>query len=204
MILSKKFKIIYVLFLCILVGMLSSCSNNHTTVKEKIDQANDVQVYIPIDKDTGTTLDMNLFYKKYYGDKDAVKGDTVYGYEDTFPSKWLGFNYTKKINLLYPIIADETTESEVKRSNYVIVKNVKNGPEPKKIIDVWHDDGFKGYKVKIFYNHDCLPVKVQLIDRDTNNWKTVVTYSYPHITAKQYEKNWEKYRKEVKEGYYVD
>ncbi|GBG04650.1 hypothetical protein NR996_02870 [Lactobacillus rodentium] len=67
-----------------------------------------------------------------------------------------------------------------------------------------HDDGFKGYRVKIFYNHDCLPIKVQLIDRETNKWKTVVTYSYPHITAKQYEKNWEKYRKEVKKGYYED
>ena len=64
----KKIKIIYALFLCILVGILSSCSNNHTTVKEKIDQASDVQVYIPIDKDSGTTIDMNLFYKKYYGD----------------------------------------------------------------------------------------------------------------------------------------
>ncbi|WP_379802284.1 hypothetical protein [Lactobacillus rodentium] len=99
---------------------------------------------------------------------------------------------------------DRITTSEVKKSNYVIIKNVKNRPEQRKIIDIWHDDGFKGYKVKIFYNHDCLPVKVQLIDRETNKWKTIAKYSYPHITAKEYEKNWKEYVKEIREGDFVD
>ena len=38
----------------------------------------------------------------------------------------------KIIALLYPIIADETTEYEIKRSNYVIVKNVKDYLEQKR------------------------------------------------------------------------
>ena len=198
----KKAKIIYILFLCILMGIITGCTNNYTTVKEKIDKANFVRVELSSSRDP---LNMDLATKRLYGGICVgVDDDTIYDYPDTYQDKLLGFNYTKKVNALYPFIADQTTVGEVKKSNYVIVKNVKNNSEQKKLMDFLHDYGFKGYKVKIFYNHDCLPVKVQLIDRETNKWKTITKYSYPHITAKEYEKNWKEYVKKVKKGYFVD
>ena len=197
----KKIKLIYALFLCFLVGMITGCTNNHVTVKEKIDQANYVRVYLP---SSGISLNVNLSIKQWYGYKWAVKDDLLYTYDGNFRDNDLGFKYFKKSYFLYPIIADKTTVNKVKQSNFVIVKDIRNNSEQKKIINIWHGDGFKGYKVKIFYNHECLPVKVQLIDREKNKWETIAKYSYPHITAKEYERNWKEYVKEVKKGYFID
>ena len=194
----KKIKLIYALFLCFLIGILTGCTNNHTTIKEKIDKTNYVTIELP------STLHMDLSGKRWYGNGHAIRKDMDYTYEGTYSTTNGGFNYYKDIYLLYPIIADKTTVEEVKKSNYVIVKDVKNNSKQKKLMQFLHDYGFKGYKVKIFYNHDCLPIKVQLIDRETNKWKTITKYSYPHISSKQYEKNWKNYVKEVKEGYFLD
>ena len=191
-------KIIYTLFLCFLVGILTGCTDNCTTIKEKVDQASYVTVNLP------PTLHMDLASKRWYGNGHAVRKDIDYSYEGPYQTKIRSFYYYKKICLLYPIIADQVKVGKVKESNYVIVKNVKSKSDQRKIIDIWHGDGFKGYRVKIFYNHECLPVKVQLIDRETNKWKTAVKYSYPHITAKQYEKNWKEYVKEIKAGDFLD
>ena len=197
----KKVRIIHILFLCIFVGTLIGCSNEHTTVKQKIDQANYVRIYLP---SSGISLDMNLSTKQWYGYKWAVKDRLVYTYDGKVRDNKLSFNYFRNLYFLYPIIADKTTVNKVKQSNFVIVKDIRNNSEQKKIINIWHGDGFKGYKVKIFYNHECLPVKVQLIDREKNKWETIAKYSYPHITAKEYERNWKEYVKEVKKGYFVD
>ncbi|QNQ80627.1 hypothetical protein [Lactobacillus sp. PV034] len=197
----KKIKFIYILFSFIFIGTITGCTNNQAIIKEKIDKANYVRIYLP---SSGISLDMNLSTKQWYGYKWVVKDSLLYTYDGKVRDNKLSFNYFRNLYFLYPILEDRITTSEVKKSNYVIVKNVKNRPEQKKIVDVWHDDGFKGYKVKIFYNHDCLPVKVQLIDRETNKWETIAKYSYPHITAKEYEKNWKEYVKEIKAGDFLD
>ncbi|GBG04641.1 hypothetical protein NR996_02835 [Lactobacillus rodentium] len=194
----KKVRIIYTIFFCALFGTFMGCSNNHTTIKEKIDKASCVTVELP------PTLHMNLTSKRWYGNGHAVKKNVEYSYDGTYESKISGFYYYRNIFLLYPILADQTRVDEVKKSNYVIVKDVKNNSEQRKIINVWHDDGFKGYKVKVFYNQECLPVKVQLIDRETNKWKTGVKYTYPGISSQQYEKNWKEYLKEIKAGDFLD
>ena len=197
----KKVKIIFAMFILFLIGSVAGCANTQETINENIKKANIVTLHL---QKSGVNLYFDLAAKKLYGDGQGVKNNTVYDYDDNYQDKLLGFNYTKKVELLYPLIADKTTIGEVKNSNYVIVKNVKNNSEQKKLMDFLHDYGFKGYRVKIFYNHDCLPIKVQLIDKDTNKWKTITKSSYPHISSKQYEKNWKKYVKEVKAGYYLD
>lgn len=90
-------------------------------------------------------LHIDLNSKRGYGNGHAVKNNMDYGYEGTYPTKIREFYYYKKICLLYPIIADKTIVDEVKRSNYVIVKDVKKIAKEREIIDIWHDDGFKGY-----------------------------------------------------------
>ena len=197
----KKIKLIYALFLCFLVGILTGCTDNHTTVKEKVDQASYVRVYLP---SSGISLNMNLSTKQWYGYKWAVKDDIAYTYDGNFRADWLSFDYFKNINLLYPIVADKTTVGKVRQSNYMIVKEIKNNPVQRKIIDIWHDNGHKGNKMKVFYNYDCLPIKVQMIDDNTNKWETIVEYSYPKLTSKQYEKNWKNHKKEIKDGEYID
>ncbi|QNQ80629.1 hypothetical protein [Lactobacillus sp. PV034] len=197
----KNVKIIFAMFVLFLIESVAGCVNTQETINENIKKANIVTLHL---QKSGVKLYFNLAAKKLYGDSQGVKNNTVYDYDDNYQDKLLGFNYTKKINLLYPLIADKTTVGEVKRSDYVIVKNVKNNSEQKKLMDFLHDYGFKGYRVKIFYNHDCLPVKVQLIDRETNKWKTIAKYSYPRITAKQYEKNWKEYVKKIKAGDFLD
>ncbi|QNQ80631.1 hypothetical protein [Lactobacillus sp. PV034] len=189
------------MFLCVFVGTLIGCSNEHATVKQRIDQANYVRVYLP---SSGISLDMNLSTKQWYGYKWAVKDDIAYTYNGNFRADWLSFNYFKKINLLYPIVADKTTISKVRKSNYLIVKEVRNNSNQKEIIDIWHDNGHKGNKMKVFYNHACLPIKVQMLDADTNKWKTIVKYSYPNLTQKKYERNWKNHVKEIKDGEYID
>ena len=193
----KKYRPIYVLFLCILVGVITGCANNHTTVKEKVDQANYIKIKFP---QSGVIQYVDLSAKRLYGNGTAAIGDTIYAYQIIFHNKYLGFNYFKRKDMLYPIVADNTTAGEVKRSNYVIVKNVKNKLDQRKIIDIWHGDGFKGYKVKVFYNNDCLPVKVQLINRETSRWTTIVKYSYLNLTHKEYKNNWKNYVKQVRAG----
>ena len=197
----KKIKLIYALFLCFLVGILTGCTSNHITVKEKIDEINYVTVNV---QPSGVKYYVDLSAKKLYGYKYATHNNTIYDYDETYQSRLFAFDHFKKVNLLYPIIADQTSVGEVKKSDYVIVKNVKNHSNQRKVIEFLHDYGFKGYKVKIFYNHDCLPIKVQLIDRETKKWKTIAKYSYLHITAKEYEKNWKEYVKEIKAGDFLD
>ena len=90
----KKIKLIYTLFLCILMGMITGCTNNYTTIKEKIDKQNYVTVYL---QKPGVKVYMNLSAKRWYGGICVgVVNDTVYDYDDTYQDKSLGFNYTKK------------------------------------------------------------------------------------------------------------
>lgn len=122
----------------------------------------------------------------------------------TFDDKYFGFDYFKDIYFLYPIIADDTTIREVRSSNYVIIKDIKTNSTQKKIIDVWDKHGYKGHKLKVFYNHNYLPIKVQMVDDETNKWMTLVKYSYFKSTPQKYERNWKNYVKQVKAGYFLD
>ncbi|GBG04646.1 hypothetical protein LrDSM24759_05600 [Lactobacillus rodentium] len=74
----KKVRIIHILFLCVFVGTLIGCSNEHTTVKQKIDQASYVRIYLP---SSGISLNMNLSTKQWYGYKWAVKDRLLYTYD---------------------------------------------------------------------------------------------------------------------------
>ena len=183
------------------MGVIEGCSYNRTLIKEKINQANYIRVDIP---ESGSRTYVNLSTKQLYGDGTGVSENTIYAYKKTFKNKWLGFDYFKKTYLFYPIIADNTKSNEVRKSNYVIVKEVKNISKQKKVIDVWDRHGYKGTRVKVFYNHDCLPIKVQMVDDDTNKWKTIVKYSYFKSTPQKYEKNWKSYVKQVKAGEFLD
>ena len=195
----KKIKIILLLF--ILMELLSSCSNSQTTVKEKIDQANYVRVEFP---QSGVIQYVDLAAKRRYGNETGAISDTIYAYQIVFHNKFMGFNYFKRKDMLYPIITDNIRITEVRKSKYIIVKDVKNKANQKNLIDIWHGDGFKGYKVRIFYNHDYLPIKVQLISKETSKWTTIIKYSYLHINHTEYKDNWNKYVKRVRSGEFED
>ena len=194
----KKNKIYFALLIFSFVIIFAGCRCNQKTVKEKVNQANFVIVDLPI---SGSKSYIDLNNKYMYGDGYGVREDNVYTYKETFKAKWLGFNRYKKIDFLYPIVADNTTVSKVRASNYMIVKDVN---KYKEIIDIWHGNGYKGHKMKVFYNHDCLPIKVQMVDDDTNKWKTIVKYSYFKSTPEKYERNWKNYVKKAKAGYFLD
>lgn len=141
-----------------------------------------------------------------YGDGWAAKNNTIYTFLKTYDSKSEGFNDFKKNYMLYPFIADHTTEDEVKKANYVIVKNVDEIDKivwQKHVVNYWSRWDY--WNVKIIYNHACLPIKLQYKDKDTNNeWLTIVKYTYFNSTPQEYASKFKKYIKQVKAGKFID
>lgn len=201
----KKVKVIYIFFLCILMGTIRGSTNNPPTVKGKIDQANYIIVDFPIVEIRGgcSLTYVNLNNKEMYGDGWAAKNNTIYTFLKTYNSKSEGFNDFKKNYMLYPFIADHTREDEVKRANYVIVKNVDEIVWENRVVNNWGSSNYQ--YIKVFYDHACLPIKVQFMDPDSNNeWITIAKYTYFSSTPQEYANKFKKYIKEVKAGKFID
>ena len=87
--------------MCISIAVVAGCTNNHTTIKEKIDEENFVTVNL---KKSGVKIYMDLSAKRWYGGICVgVVNNTVYNYRNTYQDKLLGFNYTKKNKFIISI-----------------------------------------------------------------------------------------------------
>ena len=194
---EKIFICLTSLLLCFVT--MSACSENSITVKESIDKANFISVKF-FDGASTVVEYVNLKDKMVYGDGMARKGNMYYANNMPYSSDRYGFNSSINGIMLYPIIADNTSKIQIIHSNYVIKKKITNFRDKELLSgDIWVNN-----KVKIFYNHKCLPVKVQTMNSRTKKWTTHIKLSYYKSTHKEYKKKWNAYVKRIKAGEFED
>ena len=189
--------LIYVVYIFSCIFIFTACSNGSMTIKENVDNSNYISVAL---SNSQNKINVDLKSKRYYGDGYASNGDIFYSNNHPYRSKNFGFDNFKAWTLTYPLIANSTTINEVRRSNYVIEKKITNT----KYKEFFNESGWVNNKVKIFYNHKCLPVKVQTMNSRTKKWTTHIKLSYYKSTHKEYKKKWNAYVKRIKAGEFED
>nr|WP_302851835.1 hypothetical protein [Streptococcus sp. CF8_St5-11] len=144
----------------------------------------------------------------YYNDETAVKDDTVYG---GYKTDWDRNQYYKSAvnnELSSVLLCKKITTDEIKKSSYQITSSPKRFVDDKLMKEEYPPEFETIYlkknrqfsKVRISYNKEFLPTKIEWYykDKEGLKWYTWRTYSYPFKNKSDFDKKLDEEIKTIK------
>lgn len=170
---------------CVISGLVFFKINqsNNETVKQTLYNHR----FITIQKG-GFPANFDLKNKRYFTDDgDAATYRKPYGRHPYAYSK------AESNSLLIDYLAVNTTHQEVRTHGYVLIYKTS----PAKTLDTI---GYSFSKIKIQYDHRYLPIRAYGFKPKQHKWYLYNRYSYQYHSEKQYNKDFNKMVKLIKEG----
>lgn len=201
--------IVVVLVVMLIAVFLSSCSNNQYALNI-LNRQRFVMIKMGDSTDEHFEVGVDLEKKEYYyNDETAVKDDTVYG---GYKADWDRKQYYKSAvneELSSVLLSKKISTDEIKKSNYQITSSPKRFLDDKLMKEEYPPEfesrflkkDSKFSKVRITYNKEFLPTKIEWYykDKEGLKWYTWRTYSYPFKNKADFDKKLDEEIKDIKE-----